>query len=173
MPLNVEIKARTQRADQIREILKEKNALYKGLDHQIDTYFLSENGRLKLREGNIENNLIFYQRSDQEGPKTSRIILHPVQDSKTLKAALEAAYGIWKVVDKKREIYFIENVKFHIDEVKTLGSFAEIEAIDNDGSRTEGDLLTQCQYFMELLGINESDLMAQSYSDMISQTPSA
>ncbi|MEL6191860.1 MAG: adenylate cyclase, partial [Bacteroidota bacterium] len=65
-------------------------------------------------------------------------------------------------------IYFIENVKFHIDEVKTLGSFTEIEAIDNNGSRTEGDLLTQCQYYMELLGINESDLLAQSYSDMIS-----
>jgi adenylate cyclase class IV len=37
-------------------------------------------------------------------------------------------------VDKKREIYFINNVKFHIDTVDGAGSFIEIEAIDNDGS---------------------------------------
>ena len=36
--------------------------------------------------------------------------------------------GIKAIVKKKREIYYIRNVKFHIDEVPGLGSFAEIEA---------------------------------------------
>lgn len=168
MPLNVEIKAKTKRANEIRKVLKEKGARFVGIDHQIDTYFVCNQGRLKLREGNIENNLIFYQRSDQEGPKTSKIILHAVQESTSLKAALGAAYGIWKVVDKKREIYFIDNVKFHIDQVKELGAFVEIEAIDTDGKFMEDDLLAQCQHFMEVLGIRESDLLASSYSDMVS-----
>jgi adenylate cyclase class IV len=32
-------------------------------------------------------------------------------------------------VDKIREIYLIENVKFHLDSVAELGSFIEIEAM--------------------------------------------
>ena len=66
--VNVEIKARCDELDRIRNILKELRADFKGTDHQIDTYFRVPSGRLKLREGNIENYLIFYEREDQEGP---------------------------------------------------------------------------------------------------------
>ncbi|HFD33211.1 MAG TPA: CYTH domain-containing protein, partial [Gammaproteobacteria bacterium] len=52
----------------------------------------------------------------------------------TVTFTLTAALGIFKIVDKQRRIYFIGNVKFHIDEVKGLGSFVEIEAIDEDGN---------------------------------------
>ncbi len=58
--LNIEIKARTTRQAEIRSMLKNNNAEFKGTDHQIDTYFHVPNGRLKLREGNIENHLIHY-----------------------------------------------------------------------------------------------------------------
>ena len=71
------------------------------------------------------------------------------------------------VVDKQREIYFIDNVKFHIDKVQGLGNFVEIEAIDNDGSIGKEKLQEQCRYFMGLLEISEEDLMAESYSDML------
>lgn len=66
MHLNIEIKAKSNNQDAIREILKSKNADVKGIDHQIDTYFNVNFGRLKLREGNIENHLIHYQREDKE-----------------------------------------------------------------------------------------------------------
>ena len=62
--LNIEIKAKCNKIDEIREILKSKNAISKGIDHQVDTYFNSKNGRLKLREGNIENSLIYYSREN-------------------------------------------------------------------------------------------------------------
>ncbi len=35
----IEIKAKSNNQDEIREILKSKNADFKGIDHQIDTYF--------------------------------------------------------------------------------------------------------------------------------------
>ena len=60
MHLNVEIKAKCSDPKRVRNILESKGAEYRGLDHQIDTYFRVPNGRLKLREGNIENALIFY-----------------------------------------------------------------------------------------------------------------
>ena len=58
MPLNIEIKAKCQVPEKIHQILRKKEAEFKGIDHQIDTYFNVNDGRLKLREGNIENHLI-------------------------------------------------------------------------------------------------------------------
>lgn len=69
--LNVEIKARCRNPEFIRNYLRSKNAKFTGVDKQTDTYFEVSAGRLKLREGNIENNLIFYNRNNQAGPKCS------------------------------------------------------------------------------------------------------
>jgi len=166
--VNIEIKARCEHPDKIREILHSHNADFKGTDHQIDTYFKSPNGRLKLRQGAIENNLIHYNRSDQKGPKQSNVSLFPVQsESDTLRHVLKEAMNIWKIVDKKREIYFIDNVKFHIDTVKNLGHFVEIEAIDTDGSHTVEKLKGQCDYYLNLFQIKQADLLTGSYSDMV------
>ena len=62
--LNIEIKARCTDSRFIRDYLLSRGADFKGTDHQTDTYFNVPHGRLKLREGNIENNLIFYIRPD-------------------------------------------------------------------------------------------------------------
>ena len=165
--LNVEIKARANNQTHIRSILKSKNAISKGIDHQVDTYFNVSHGRLKLREGNIENNLIHYIRENKIGPKQSTITLFKSDPDSTLKEILVNSIGVMTVVDKNREIYFIDNVKFHVDDVKGLGTFVEIEAIDKDGSIGEGELLRQCVYYLELFGIDQSDLISGSYSDMV------
>lgn len=164
--INIEIKARCHDLEFIRQILSEAKAENKGIDHQIDTYFNTQKGRLKLRKGNIEHSLIFYSRPEAKDLKRSDVILDKLKgDSTILKRQLEAAIGIKTVVDKKREIYFIENVKFHIDEVKDLGSFLEIEAI---GKRGEEDVLSkQCRHYMNMMKVAQSDLIDQSYSDMI------
>lgn len=167
--LNVEIKARTDNPEKIRAILEEKKADHKGTDHQVDTYFIVPEGRLKLREGNIENNLIFYRRADVKNPKSSSIDLMPVDNPEKLKAVLTRALEVKVVVNKKREIYFIDNVKFHIDEVDQLGSFIEIEAIDRTSEIGEEKLREQCRYYLDLFAIDERDLVAESYSDLLSK----
>ena len=167
--LNVEIKAKCQNAAQIERILLANNAKFIGIDHQIDTYFNVSNGRLKLREGNIENHLIHYHRSNQEGPKASEVLLYKSDPTSNLKAILNNSLGIFVVVDKQRKIFFIDNVKFHIDNVTELGAFMEIEAIDTDGSIGQEKLEKQCAYFIKLLGIEEKDLVAVSYSDLLSR----
>lgn len=164
--INIEIKARSNNLKGIRQILRSKKADFKGIDHQIDTYFRVNSGRLKLREGNIENFLIHYQREDQEGPKQSNVSLFKSQTNPALKDILTKSLGVLVVVDKKREIYFIDNVKFHIDKVKNLGSFIEIEAIDKEGSIGKDKLLQQCKQYMELFGIKDVDLISCSYSDL-------
>ncbi len=163
--INIEIKAKSSNSNRVRKILKSKKADFKGIDHQVDTYFKVNSGRLKLREGNIENYLIHYQREDQEGPKQSNVTLF--KSPSTLKDILTKSLGLLVVVDKQREIYFIENIKFHIDKVKDLGSFIEIEVIDKDGVIGKAKLLEQCKQYMELFGVKAEDLISCSYSDLL------
>ncbi|MCC7369698.1 MAG: hypothetical protein IT306_14810 [Chloroflexi bacterium] len=126
-------------------------------------------------------------RPDQEGPKRSDVILYGTRPGSDLKTLLTAALGTLVVVEKRREIYFVEvsdvsvpddstaaararnreNVKVHIDTVKGLGSFVEIEAIDLDGSLGPALLEAQCRQLMQQLEIAESDLEPASYSDLL------
>ncbi len=163
----IEIKARCAEPQRIRDALLARQADFRGVDHQVDTYFNTTRGRLKLREGRIENALIFYQREDQAGPKQSQVLLQPVPPQASLKDMLSQALGVLVVVEKQREIYFLANVKFHIDTVPGLGSFMEVEAIDVDGSLGKEKLLAQCQEFLALFAIQPQDLVTGSYSDLL------
>ncbi len=164
---NIEIKAKSGNQDAVRKILKSQGADFRGTDHQVDTYFKVSSGRLKLREGKIENHLIHYQRANMAGPKESDVMLFATEPGSSLKEILARSLGILAVVDKEREIYFIGNVKFHIDSVKELGTFVEIEAIGSGGKISREKLLGQCRHYLELLGIGEKDLVPDSYSDML------
>ncbi len=165
--LNIEIKARCAAPSAIRKILRARKADFRGTDRQTDTYFRVKKGRLKLRQGNIENSLIFYLRDNKKGPKDSRIHLFKTAKSPVLAELLAAALGTLVEVKKSREIYFIGNVKFHLDRVAGLGSFMEIEAIDETGRIGRAKLLEQCKHYMDLFGIRQEDLLTNSYSDML------
>lgn len=165
--INIEIKARTSKAEFIRDYLLKAGADFKGTDVQTDTYFKVPSGRLKLRQGKIENNLIFYDRPNQEGPKQSDFFLHPVQDGEGLKTILTKALGIKVTVTKTREIWYIGNVKFHIDELKGLGNFVEIEAGNKLADVSIEELDHQCRHYMSEFGITKEDLLSDSYSDML------
>ena len=164
--VNIEIKAKCSAPERIRLVLKSKNANFKGTDHQIDTYFKVNSGRLKLREGRIENYLIFYDRVNMPGPKQANVILFKTGPKSELKSILTKALKILVVVDKSREIYFIRNVKFHIDTVKSLGTFIEIEA-KGMGDASRERLMKQCKYYMHAFGIMKKDLVQVSYSDLL------
>ena len=70
------------------------------------------------------------------------------------------------IVDKKRRIYFIDNVKFHFDEVQGLGSFIEVEAIDT-GKINLDRLKMQCDSYASFFDIAPSQYISNSYSDML------
>lgn len=171
MPLNVEIKARTSHPEFIRTYLKNNNAEFKGTDLQVDTYFNVALGRLKLREGNIENNLIYYERQNIPGSKESNFQLVQIPDSHNLKEILTKFLGVKVVIKKRREIYFIRNIKFHIDEVEGLGHFVEIEASNLYADISKEELQNQCDYYRIEFEIQEQDLVSVSYSDMLQVSP--
>jgi len=165
--LSLEVKARCHDPAGVRRILISQGAVFKGLDRQIDTYFRIPFGRLKLREGRIENALIYYQRADQKNSKKCDSILAACRNRAAVKEVLASTLGVLTVVDKQREIFFIKNTKFHIDRVKRLGRFVEIEVFGPRGARGEAKLRRQCEAYRRLLGIRKKDLLADSYSDQL------
>lgn len=165
--LNIEFKARTNNIEALEQKLFSLNPQFIGEDHQKDTYYNVKTGRLKLREGNIENALIWYQREDVKGAKQSDILLykHPPDDA--LKNILNKVHGVKIIVDKIRKIYFVENVKFHFDRLEGLGTFVEVEAIDSNGEIGIEKLKEQCDFYINFLEIKTEDFMKKSYSDMM------
>ncbi len=168
-----EFKARLHDEGRIRTALKKLRARFVGTDHQVDTYFRARRGRLKLREGRIENALIFYQRSNSPRPRRSRVELTLLPRRHSLRTILGAALGVLAVVDKRREIYFAGNVKIHLDRVRGLGKFVEVEAIRKLTARPRAssaqnqNIRNQARKFQRLFGIAGRDIVAQSYSDLV------
>jgi len=165
--LNIEFKAQTNELTAIEQKFLSLKPLFIGEDHQIDTYFNVPVGRLKLREGNIENALIYYERPDTTGSKQSDVLLYKHSPDKTLKDILIKTHGVKVVVDKTRKIYFIDNIKFHFDTVQGLGTFIEVEAIDKIGEIGVEKLQSQCDAYAKFFNILETDYIAVSYSDLI------
>jgi len=167
MHINFEFKASTENLGLLEQILVGLNPIFIGEDHQIDTYFNTNIGRLKMREGNIENALIHYEREDFAAAKQSNVLLYSHQPNTTLKTILTKSNGIKVIVDKLRRIYFIDNVKFHFDIVKNLGTFIEVEAIDKDGTIGIEKLQEQCNHYAQLFNIAPSSFINVSYSDLL------
>lgn len=164
---NFEFKAKVDGIEPYEAKLRTLHPEYKGIDNQTDTYFNVKKGRLKLREGNIENSLINYDREDIAGSKESQIILYRHTPDKALKDILTHQLGIKIVVEKRRKIYFIGNVKFHLDVVENLGTFIEVEAIDDREEFTIEELKKQCDHYFNFFELKQSDLVDQSYSDLL------
>jgi predicted adenylyl cyclase CyaB len=163
--LNFEFKAYLHDAPHVRATLKRLRARFLGMDHQVDTYFHVPAGRLKIREGRIENSLIFYQRTDAAHARRSLVEMMLLPRRNSVRAILAGALGVLAVVDKRREIYFAGNVKIHIDRVRGLGTFLEVEAMTRTGDIKK--VRAQAVKFQKLFAIPPQDIVAQSYSDLI------
>jgi len=168
---NLEIKATVRDKSAFRRAAESVATECLGIQLQTDTYFACDNGRLKLREiafedGTSHAQLIHYSRTDAEEAKSSNYRIAPVTEPSPLKETLASAFGIWKTVRKRREIFLHKNVRIHLDEVEGLGDFMEIEAVQEAGM----DLPQQrelVRWLSDELGIAPEDRLAGSYSDML------
>ena len=165
--LNFEFKAKTADLVELENKFMSLNPIFIGEDNQTDTYFNVCKGRLKLREGNIENSLIWYERENTAAAKQSDVLLYQHTPDKMLKDILLTVHGIKVTVAKIRRIYFIENVKFHFDTIEDLGTFIEVEAIDKEGNLGLEKLKMQAEKYARFFNITPEDFIAESYSDML------
>ncbi len=161
---NIELKARDPDPARSLQTALQMGASDEGWLHQADTYFRVRNGRLKLREEDTASHLISYERSDDAVARESHYRLVPVSDPAGLKDALSDALGVLVVVEKSRRLLLWHGVRIHLDEVRGLGSFIEIEAVADPAS----DLSAEHRRASELqdaLAITSDRIVAFSYSD--------
>ncbi len=167
MSKNVEIKARFNELDRGHLKARSLGAQFVGKDQQIDTYFNVPRGRLKLRQSSLSGNfLIPYLRPDALGAKNSQYVLLPVEDVAATKTLLGQMFGLRLIVEKERHIYLWENVRIHLDEVKNLGRFLEFEAVV-DAAHSAETCKEQVAFLLKHFDIPETNLIAQSYADMM------
>lgn len=169
MYADISLKARCADPEVIESILAGLNADYQGLDVQTDTYYETAEGRLKHRQGNIENRLIQYKRIPQEVGCKTEVTLYLKNPSSETVAEVCRGKAVLAQVRKARKIFFIGNVKIHLDQIDKLGSFVEIEAIDLDGSVGIEVLRQQCDYYKSILQIDDEAIVNQDYIDLIKQ----
>ena len=168
MARNVEIKAKISPDDKrrIAELASKTGSGPQTL-MQTDTFFNTADGRLKLREfadGTAE--LISYSRSDLAQPRICNYLRFEVEEPTKMKRMLELSTGIQCIVEKHRDVYFIDQARIHLDEVKDLGLFLEIEVVLRSDQIEEvgNDIM---ESLLEQFEIESTSFLAVSYADLI------
>jgi predicted adenylyl cyclase CyaB len=167
MPSNIEIKARVRDFDEIRKRAESLSDTPLLVIPQEDIFFNTETGRLKLRIlAPNRAQLIYYLRSDQEGPKRSDYHIFETPDPENLKHVLSLAYGIRGVVKKIRYLYITGQTRVHLDDVEGLGHFMELEVVMQEGqSDAEGQAIAEG--LITSLGVERGDLLEGAYMDLL------
>ena len=134
--------------------------------YQDDTFFACPNGRLKLRTfPDNQGDLIFYQRSDITGPKTSHYFISKTTEADRLGQVMGLALPIVGRVRKHRILYLVGRTRVHLDRVEGLGEFVELEVVLDDGESVDTGT-AQAHALLEPLGISEQHLVAGAYVDL-------
>jgi predicted adenylyl cyclase CyaB len=163
---NIEFKARCWDLQAIRDRLAQQGVGLERRMRQVDTYFNVAEGRLKLREiEGGEAQLVQYFRADQSAARQSDYVVVLVERPGELKQALGRALGVRVVVEKVRELYLWEHTRVHLDAVKGLGTFLELETVIR-GQSFE-DARGECERIRGALDIKSEDLLSVSYADLL------
>jgi len=134
---------------------------------QDDTFFACDTGRLKLRAfSNDLGELIFYQRSNQSGPKESFYLRSPTTSPENLRESLSLAYGQIGRIRKYRTLFLVGRTRVHLDRVEGLGHFLELEVMLVDDEPTDQGVREASQ-LMEQLGIQADQLVEGAYLDLM------
>ena len=163
---NLEFKANCDSLDVLRQRLVNFQVEHRRTMKQLDTYFNVPEGRLKLREIDTHKaELIYYVRSDLAESRYSNYQVCDIPEPVVFKGIATRAWGVRSVVEKQRELWMFGDTRIHLDEVKNIGQFVELETVIHN--QTEEQAQREHQLVKDALGIKEGDLVSESYSDMV------
>lgn len=167
MPRNIEIKARIASVATLVPRVAVIATSGPTEIFQDDTFFACGSGRLKLRAFSAaRGELIFYRRADMPGPKESFYVRSPTHDPDSLREALGMAYGITGRVVKERILFLVERSRVHLDRVRGLGEFLELEVVLRDDEPAEVGI-HEAHRLMARLGVDADQLIEGAYVDLL------
>lgn len=165
---NVEVKLRCADLAAARAAALRAGARPVADEEQVDTYFVTRTGRLKLREiRGARAELIPYLRPDLAGARRSDYRVIPVPDAEGTRRLLTSLLGVQRVVRKRREVLIWRNVRIHLDRVDGLGSFLELEAVFDGSATAEAEQRDAVRWLQAELGLAAEPCIAGSYETLL------
>lgn len=127
MAYNLELKIKIDSQLPVIDKLKKKKSKFLGVLKQKDIYYKVTRGLLKLRVENKSYSLIRYLR-DEKGKRWSNYEILTLT-GKNPEKFLTEIFTIERIVQKERKVYIYKNTRIHLDKVKGLGNFLELESV--------------------------------------------
>ena len=167
MARNIEIKAFVRNRADIYRKIKEASTDGPELLIQKDTFYKIPLGRLKLRQiNNSQSEIIFYIRPNTLGPKTSKYYRFRIDNPNLTGKVLRVMFGIKGIVEKRREVFYVERTRIHIDSVSLLGEFIELEVVMRPDEATLYGI-DIADNLLKYLKIGKDSLIDKSYLEML------
>lgn len=171
MRRNIEVKFQTESLEEGERLADGIGASFQAELTQIDTYYETSSGRLKLRQfpGN-PSQLIYYERPDSESSRPSLYDVAEILDTENF---LKIAANIFRpevVVRKTRRVYLFGNTRIHFDRVEDLGNFIELETVREEAI-PEKEAREEHEYVLDSLGLSEKIPVPRSYRELAMSPP--
>ena len=164
MPSNLELKIKVKSYDTIKKTLKKINAEFIGVLNQKDIYYRCKTGLLKLRIENGRHTLIKYNRAEKsKDDRYSEYYLVKISEGESEKVFSDI-FEIETVVEKRRLLYLYKNTRVHLDEIKKLGNYLELETLVLNGKR---DAKKRFDEMVEILNLDLSKQIRKSNRDLM------
>ncbi|MHC4415431.1 MAG: class IV adenylate cyclase [Planctomycetota bacterium] len=138
-----------------------------GAIRQTDTYYKLHEGRLKKREGPGEpTEWIHYHRADLVRPRMCHYTI--LSDEQAKRRWGSQSLRAWLKVTKTRELWMLDNVRIHLDQVDRLGAFIEFEAAVSRKHDVQA-CHQAINHLRHVFGVSLGEPLAASYCDLMAQ----
>ncbi len=164
MGKNLEIKVKTESHTKFIEKLNAKGITREKVLKQKDIYYEFPNGNLKLRIENGSYCLIKYSRDEINPERWSNYELLYLSGENPEKY-LAGLFNEIAVVEKTRNLYIYKNTRIHLDEVKDLGKFLELETVVEN--ITDEEAKKEFEEVVNFLGLDMNNQLKKSYKDIL------
>ncbi len=167
---NIEIKSPLADRPGTEKRLRSLGAKLEWTRKQVDSFFNSPSGWLKLREvEGCPSELISYRRSvEDSGPRESDYDVLRIDEASELSSVLERSLGILGRVEKWRSLWIYRNTRVHLDRVEGLVDFLELETVlaDIDGAKGAAE----SEEVINLLELDRQSFISVPYLELLQGT---
>lgn len=164
---NIELKAELADLESAHATAKNVSGREPEILRQKDVFFSCPHARLKLRIFDANHGeLIFYEREDAPGPRRSNYQIARTADPYALLEIIQQVLPSCGTVEKVRSLYMVRQTRIHIDEVKGLGNFLEIE-VGLKERQNDAERLQIAHALAKEFGIMEHHPIPVAYVDLL------
>jgi len=163
MARNLELKIKLDSHSAVIKRIKAIKAEHAGVLKQKDIYYKVKNGLLKLRSVNGRFEMIKYLRDEKGKKRWSDYEVLNMQ-GKNVEKYFDDFFKIDVVVEKKRILYLYKGTRIHLDTVKNLGTFLELETVVDKGLKDAENRFAET---VKLLNLDLSKQLKTSYKYLL------